>query len=314
MLISCQQEVLITQPKTSPLVVTSIENEVHKKVNDKQETQEAEEGNIHKEKHPVPAPRSQKCPPFSPKDKRTSLEKIGSNGSTEEPHQNTPEHRELTASNFVPKSETDSQAHQSHVIDSTTQQKPHSRSGSVSSTGTYNVEDHNKSITSSKSSKETTPRSLKSYLKSEKMKRSNSEGSATDSSTRTYNVESPKISRNVSGASKTDDPKSPISSKSKTMNSEASSGSSEWRLKNKRSTSASSKKSFHSKSFAQARERLTSENPEEAPSTSHSHKGVPDHLVTITTFLLTLFTCIMIAGVLQTVFECNTDLLILFLW
>ncbi|XP_050723275.1 protein fantom-like isoform X2 [Eriocheir sinensis] len=261
-----KQEAVATKPDRNPIVMTSVDNDPDQRVKCEQISQK--EGDIHKEKHPVPAPRSQKQTLPSPKPKSPSKGKTERIGAVEEPHQETPEHREPSPANITPEAESDSQPQQRLIPDSRTPEKPLSRSGSVSSTGTYSVENPMKSLASSKSSKHSTPRGFKS----EKPKRSNSEGSSTESSTGTYNIESPKISKNVLGTSKADAPKCLKSSKSKCVNSETSSESSEKRLNQKSSPSTSSKKS---ESAAQARERMTSENPEEGPSTSHSRMGDP---------------------------------------
>lgn len=272
--------------------MTSVDNDPDLRVKGEQMSQM--ERYIHKEQHPVPAPRSQKQPLPLPKPKSPSKERTGRIGGVEEPHQEIPGHREPSPANSTLEAESDSQPHHHLIPDSRTPVKPLSRSGSVSSTGTHSVESPMKSLAVSKSSKHSTPRSLKS----EEPKRSNSEGCSTDSSTGTYNVESSKISKNVCGTSKSYGPKSLKNSKSKFMNSETSSESSEKRLNQNSSTSTSSKKS---ESAAQGRERMTSENPEERPSTAHS--GVedpppPHRRVTIARFLFTLFMHIII-GIIE---------------
>lgn len=276
--------------------MASEDDKLSQKVNDEQVSEMGQEGNVHKDIHPIPAPRSQKSTPFSPQRKSPSLEKSGSKGSLDEPHQNTPEHRESSPPKFIPEGESDSQVHTNTITESRSQQKPLSRSGSVSSTGTYNVENPKKSTSSSKSGREITPRSHGEDLRILNPEGSSSEGSSTDSSTGTYNVENSKISKNVSGTSKTDVPKSLKSSKSKSVNSDVSSGSSERKPKHRASPSTSNKKSVQSKPSTEDMEKLTPENPEEGPSTSHSNTGAapptPQHSVTITNFLLTLLMCI----------------------
>lgn len=249
--------------------MTNEDKELHQKKNDKQVLQKEEE-DIHKGKHPVPAPRTQKQSPPSSEKKSPFLEETGRSSCVKEPHQNTPEHRQPGLSQTPPRSDSDNESSQT-LIDSRKGHAPLSRSGPVTSSGPYNVENTKKSKDLNKLSGDATPRSVRDDFHNVKPKRKDSEDSSSDGSTGTYNVESPKISKNIHDPSKADVANYVKSSDSKSMNSEAAPGTSERTFKHKTSPSASLK----SKSSAQGREG-TSRSPEEGTSTAHSHlRGPP---------------------------------------
>lgn len=234
----------------------SVANEVNKKHEGVQISKKEEE-DLHKEMLPAPV---EKHPPLSPDKKSLLSEKIE---CSEKAQLKTTEH---TPADGTPQSESDHQVHQSITSDPRTQQMTPSRSGSVSSTGTYNVESPKKSKDYSNSEKD-----VDRSVTNRKPKRVDSEGSSSGSSTGTYNVESPKMSR-ISGISNADAPKIIKNKNPKRADSGSSSvsNSSGRSSKHEASPSTPHKKLVHSRSPAH-----TMEVPEEKPGTSHMATALP---------------------------------------
>lgn len=267
------QESRVTKQITSSVRVKSDAKEVDKKHEDVQMPKKEEE-DFYREMLSAP---KQKHPPLSLDKKSSSSEEMK---CSERPEENTIEHAlsnsapqseenttEHTPPNSASQSRGDCQAHQSRTADPRAQQITHSRSGSISSTGTYNVESPKKSKTYSNSDID---------QKNMKPKKVDSDGSSVDSSTGTYNVESPKMSK-ISSISNTDAPKIIKSKNLKKADSENSSAShsSGRSSKHEASSSTSHKKSVHSRSSAHTMKGVNSKVPEERPSTSHMAAALP---------------------------------------
>ena len=253
-----QDEPRETKSTTSSVRVKSVVNMVDE-IPEGVEIPKKKETDSHRE---ILLSSGQKHSPLTP-DKSSLTKKM----ECSEKLQNTEEHIPSESSS---QSESHRQIHQCITSDPIAQQIALSRSSSVSSTGTYNVESPKETKTYDNANTDT-PRNLRNT----KTKIIDSVGSE-DSSTGTYNVESPKMSK-ISSKSNTDVSKMFKNKNPKRADSQSSSISHFSRRSSKQeaSSSASHKKSIPSMSSFHIREEVSSEVPEEQPSNSQAATALP---------------------------------------